>query len=213
MFTIPYKILSNTSSGAVIPVMPSVSSITSPDLSYDYSDLVTPFNRQEKFLALVRLVTGAVDSNKVLVLNLVRTFDIDEAIGLALDYIGEWLNLPRFVLTTPSSYFSFDSAPDGLDRGNWEGTTLLGGQTYLSDDIYRIALKAKVLVNTWDGSLTGIVKVFTTLFPDNIVTVKDGNLAISVTVAGSVLPELEELVLENYFDVTPMGIKCTYNFI
>jgi hypothetical protein len=84
---------------------------------------------------------------------LITAFDIDEAIGVQLDALGEWIGRSRIVSQPISGvYFSFDKDGLGWDQGVWQGPyDPDAGYTSLSDDTYRIILKAKIAINGWDG--------------------------------------------------------------
>ncbi|MCV5580141.1 DUF2612 domain-containing protein, partial [Escherichia coli] len=49
-------------------------------------------------------------------------------------------------------YFSWDTDGLGYDQGIWQGPyDPDSGYTTLSDETYRIILKAKIAINNWDG--------------------------------------------------------------
>nr|WP_194710373.1 DUF2612 domain-containing protein [Pantoea agglomerans] len=78
---------------------------------------------------------------------------IDTAIGVQLDVLGEWIGRNRIVSQPISGvYFSFDTDGLGWDQGVWQGPYDPDtGYTSLSDDTYRIVLKAKIAINNWNG--------------------------------------------------------------
>ncbi|MGC7970039.1 DUF2612 domain-containing protein, partial [Salmonella enterica] len=67
-------------------------------------------------------------------------FDLDQAIGVQLDAVGEWVGISRNI-TVPLAgvYFSFDIAGLGFDQGVWKGPFDPDtGLTTLDDDTYRL---------------------------------------------------------------------------
>lgn len=86
---------------------------------------------------------------------MIRKFDLDSAQGEQLDIVGLWVGRDRRV-TTPISnvYFSWDTDGLGWDQGNWQGPyDPDSGFTVLSDDVYRLVLKAQIAINQWDGTV------------------------------------------------------------
>lgn len=84
---------------------------------------------------------------------LVTAFDIDTAVGVQLDILGLWIGRSRIVSQPISGvYFSWDTDGLGYDQGIWQGPyDPDSGYTTLSDETYRIILKAKIAINNWDG--------------------------------------------------------------
>ena len=84
---------------------------------------------------------------------LVSAFDIDTAVGVQLDILGLWIGRSRIVSQPISGvYFSLDIDGLGFDQGVWQGPyDPDSGYTTLSDETYRIILKAKIAINNWDG--------------------------------------------------------------
>lgn len=110
---------------------------------------------QPKFVALLSaLLDGLVDV-QICVLKMPTDFDIDFALGVQLDAVGERVGLSR-KLAAPIAgvYFSLDTESVGLDEGVILGpndpTEALAS---LDDETYRLVLKIKARANNWDGSL------------------------------------------------------------
>ncbi len=84
---------------------------------------------------------------------LIPDFDIDTAVGVQLDVVGEWVGRSRRV-ATPVTGIYFRGTPSGLagTGGVWQGPyDPNDGFIDLSDEIYRLMLKVKVAINNWDG--------------------------------------------------------------
>lgn len=128
-----------------------------------YTDLITNYHRTKPlFTQHVDLSTRPLADIGSSMDGLLTAFDIDQAVGVQLDILGEWIGRSRTV-TVPISgvYFSFDTDGLGWDQGVWQGPyDPDSGYTRLSDETYRIILKAKIAINNWDGtngSLKGIL--------------------------------------------------------
>lgn len=103
----------------------------------DYSDLVTSeHNDKPKFVALVGDVAAFPVDARNLLQAMAGDFDIDAAIGVQLDIVGQWVGLTRTVTVQPSVAYPA-AAPY---------------QVSLDDATYRRLLKARVLANKWDGT-------------------------------------------------------------
>ncbi|MFZ4833097.1 DUF2612 domain-containing protein [Rouxiella sp. Mn2063] len=119
-----------------------------------YTDLITNYHvSKPKFLAHVDLVTRSLTDTSASLLGLIDNFDIDRAEGVQLDILGKWIGRTR-VVSEPISgiYFSYDADGLGFDQGVWQGPfDPDAGFTNLSDEVYRVVLKAKIAINRWNG--------------------------------------------------------------
>ncbi|MGC0926167.1 DUF2612 domain-containing protein [Pantoea agglomerans] len=119
-----------------------------------YTDRITNYHRGKPlFVEHVDLSTRPLTDVSTAMHGLISAFDIDEGIGVQLDALGEWIGRSRIVSQPISGvYFSFDTDGLGWDQGVWQGPyDPDAGYTSLSDDTYRIILKAKITINSWDG--------------------------------------------------------------
>ena len=119
-----------------------------------YTELITNYHAgKPRFVAHVDLSTRPLTDASTALQGLVTAFDIDSAVGAQLDILGEWIGRTRIVRQPISGvYFSFDTDGLGWDQGIWQGPyDPDAGYTSLSDDTYRIVLKAKIAINNWNG--------------------------------------------------------------
>lgn len=119
-----------------------------------YTDLITNYHAgKPRFVAHVDLSTRPLTDASTALQELITAFDIDSAVGAQLDILGEWIGRTRIVSQPISGvYFSFDTDGLGWDQGIWQGPyDPDAGYTSLSDDTYRIVLKAKIAINNWNG--------------------------------------------------------------
>lgn len=120
-----------------------------------YTELITNYHRgKELFVEHIDLSTRPISDAANAQAAMLTAFDIDSAVGVQLDILGEWIGRTRIVSQPISGiYFSFDSNGLGWDQGVWQGPyDPDNGFTSLSDDIYRLILKAKIAINIWDGT-------------------------------------------------------------
>ncbi|SKA20471.1 DUF2612 domain-containing protein [Pantoea eucalypti] len=119
-----------------------------------YTDRITNYHRGKPlFVEHVDLSTRQLSDVSSAMYGLISAFDIDDAVGIQLDALGEWIGRSRIVSQPIAGvYFSFDTDGLGWDQGVWQGPyDPDSGFTSLSDDTYRIVLKAKIAINNWDG--------------------------------------------------------------
>lgn len=119
-----------------------------------YTDRITNYHRGKPlFVEHVDLSTRPLTDVSTAMHDLISAFDIDEGIGVQLDALGEWIGRSRIVSQPISGvYFSFDTEGLGWDQGIWQGPyDPDAGYTSLSDETYRIILKAKIAINNWNG--------------------------------------------------------------
>ena len=77
-------------------------------------------------------------------------FDIDTAVGVQLDAVGERVGVSR-KLKTPLEgvYFAFDEDEVGFDEGVWKDDyDPSEGMVSLDDEFYRLVIKAKIAANS-----------------------------------------------------------------
>lgn len=119
-----------------------------------YTGLITNYHAtKSKFFDHIDLSTRPLIDISTATRGLVSAFDIDTAVGVQLDILGLWIGRSRIVSQPISGvYFSLDIDGLGFDQGVWQGPyDPDSGYTTLSDETYRIILKAKIAINNWDG--------------------------------------------------------------
>lgn len=134
-----------------------------------YAALITAWHRSRpKFVATVRATVEPFADAQVVSAGLPAAFDIDTAIGAQLDIVGEWVGRTR-VVPQPylDTYFRLDDPARGLDVGVWrqpfDPDTIL---VTTDDTFFRRMLKAKVLINGWDGAPEATQAVLGGFFTD-----------------------------------------------
>lgn len=135
----------------------------------DYTKRITPWqSNRPKFVATVENTLSPVADAGAASASLPSAFDIDTAIGVQLDAVGQWVGRDRNVrLPIPNSYFAWDDDIRGWDRGVWQGPyDTETGITSLDDETYRRLLYTIVLANHWDGTLPSAQAIFDAFFVD-----------------------------------------------
>lgn len=182
-----------------------------------YTDLITNYHRGKPlFVQHVDLSTRPLTDTSTALQNLLSAFDIDSAVGVQLDMLGEWIGRTRIVSQPISGvYFSFDTDGLGWDQGVWQGPyDPDAGFTSLSDETYRVVLKAKISINSWDGqndSLPAILETALTGSGLRMQIVDNQDMTISVWVfpeedIALVSRELLAAIKQGYLTVKAAGV-------
>lgn len=117
--------------------------------------------------------------------NFIREFDLDKAVGVQLDVVGEWVGRGRNVsVPITNVYFSWDTEGLGWDQGSWKGPfDPDAGFTQLSDDVYRMVLKAQIAINTWDGTIGHLEDILEIIFAGSSIDMQIiDNQDMSITI-------------------------------
>lgn len=186
-------------------------------MSNTYLDRITSQHRTAtKFVAVVDAVTAPLVDVQALLEELRRAFDLDAAVGVQLDQVGEWVGRVRD-LSTPLEgvYFAWNEPAVGWNEGAWRGlydpdTGLIS----LDDGVYRQLLRAKVAANNWDGSRDGAYEIWEAAFASTgmIILIQDnGDMSIVVGVAGAAPSAvLKALLVQGYIPLKPSGVRVSY---
>lgn len=88
-----------------------------------------------------------------------------------------------------------------------------GQRIEFSDAQYRLLLRARIYLLTFDGSARALNEFFHILFPDMIVTIKDnGNMTADISVLNEIDPEIAILFQSPYVDIfLPRPSGVAYN--
>ena len=134
-----------------------------------YIALIEPQHADKpNFVATVALSVDVLARFQAFLASMPQAFDLDFAIGVQLDAVGVRVGRSRFVpYPIQNVFFSFDDPLRGFDRGIWKGPYDTGTGLYrLDDDTYRRLLRAKVLANQWDGSISAEQAIVDAYFDD-----------------------------------------------
>lgn len=178
-----------------------------------YTDLITSEHAQKpKFKALVSAITAPFqDAQSVLS----GVFDLDTAVGQQLDFIGQWVGISRSLKTPITGvFFSLDIAP-GLDSGIvWTEYTPTQGLEQLPDEQYRLVIRARILNNQWDGSLTQAYTIYDALFAGSALTpfIQDNaDLTMYIGLTGAIPDALTLAMLtQGLLDARPAGVRVLH---
>ncbi|WP_025138073.1 DUF2612 domain-containing protein [Achromobacter sp. DH1f] len=185
-----------------------------------YLNLITAFHRgKPKFSAMVEAVAQCFVGAQDCYGTMVPAYDLDDAVGVQLDAVGEWVGISRNVRTPLEGvYFSFDVAGLGFEQGVWQGPFDPDtGVTSLDDETYRVLIRAKIGANHWDGTLEGSAEILNFIFggTNTFVFIQDnGDMSIDIGIAGS-RPSAVFLALltGGYIPIKPEGVRVNYYIV
>lgn len=133
--------------------------------------------------------------------NFIREFDLDKAVGVQLDVVGEWVGRGRNVsVPITNVYFSWDTEGLGWDQGSWKGPFDPDAWfTQLSDDVYRMVLKAQIAINTWDGTIGHLEDILEIIFAGSgidmqIIDNQDMSITINAIAINGIANTSAELI-------------------
>ncbi|WP_301691695.1 DUF2612 domain-containing protein [Klebsiella pneumoniae] len=153
-----------------------------------YTDLITNYHAgKPKFVAHVDLSTRPLIDVSAATSGLVAAFDIDTAVGEQLDILGRWIGVDRTVAAPISGVFlEWDKERVGWDQGVWLGPyQSTDALTYLSDDVYRVVLKARIGINNWNGQNGTLPDILETALAGTgikMIIVDNQDMSISVLI-------------------------------
>ncbi|MCK9802081.1 DUF2612 domain-containing protein [Pseudomonas sp. MAFF 302030] len=130
-----------------------------------------------------------------------KSYDIDTAVGEQLNVIGRIVVAPRsFVGAMPMNPGLFDLT-DGDEFGDDEAmfsALTIDQDGQLSDDLYRLVIKAKIVKNNGDATIENILDGMNFLLPKaNVLRVTDGeDMSFSIEFYGQIT-NLERFALLN----------------
>ncbi|TCL04210.1 MULTISPECIES: DUF2612 domain-containing protein [Sodalis] len=182
-----------------------------------YTDLITNYHRgKPNFVDHIDLSTRPLVDIDGAMTGFINDFDIDTAVGNQLDILGEWIGRSRTVAQPISGvYFSWDTDGLGYEQGVWQGPyDPDAGFTNLSDDVYRVVLKAKIAINHWDGTNGSLPDILNTALAGSglfmqIVDNQDMTIALWVFAETSmdyVSRELLAAIRQGYLTVKAAGV-------
>lgn len=186
-------------------------------MSNKYTELITSeHNQRPKYMAMVEAVTEPVADLQAFLKSIPGYFDLDTAIGVQLDILGEWIGRSRLVeVPITDVYFSWRSDTQGWRAGVWKGRfDPESGLVELPDDSYRLLLKAKVAANKWDGTIPSAYDIWEEAFANTgaLIIIQDNqDMSMVVGIAGATLDLVsQEILTQGYIPLKPEGVRINY---
>lgn len=112
-------------------------------------------------------------------------FDLDNAIGVQLDVLGQSIGRERTLKFQPKNT-----------------------NPVLDDEYYRLLLKAKVAMNNWDGKIPSIYDIWDNMFDDLGLQIQDNqDMSFDAYITGYIDSIKQELIQRGYIVPKPEGVR------
>jgi hypothetical protein len=155
------------------------------DITRYLSLITSEHSDKPRFRSMLTAVLDKIDIG----VDVDKAFDLDNAVGIQLDILGQILGLSRYLTFQPSD----------------------GTSSVLSDGDYRSLLKAKIILNQWNGELDTLTDAIQKWNPSVYFVVKD-NQDMTVDILAIGTNELQkELISNGYVVPKPAGVKINYS--
>lgn len=183
-----------------------------------YLALVTGYHRaRPKFVASLSATVSPLALLQTTLGHLPLDFDIDLAIGVQLDVVGEWVGRSRLIpVPIKPPWFTIGDPIRGIGAGYLFKDGMSFGEVLhrLDDETYRRLLYAKIAANNWDGSAEGALAAYAQYYEPagSLMVVQDDyDMSMIVGVAGKT-PDIPSLFIlaKNLIPAKPMGVKTRY---
>lgn len=169
----------------------SVGPIYKRPLAYYLNLFTSQYKLSPKLQKWARLAWQPIDDLTTCIQSMSLQFQIQNAIGVQLDTLGEQIGISRTVGFQPSG----------------------GVSPILDDPTYRILLLARIAWNSWDGRLVSLPNIWKTMFPTGRLIVNDNqNMTCTIILTGTFSSILQDLVTNGYIVPRPEGVLYTYTF-
>lgn len=164
------------------------------NVAYYSSLLTSQYQKADKFKAWLEAVAQVFIDIQECAESMDAAFDLDkeltqDSVDDQFDIIGAVVGLPRLLPFQPSNSVS----------------------PLMDNESYRIALKARIAVNQWDGKLASLKDTWAELFPGgSIIVIDNMDMTLSVTVIGSFTSIIEDLIAHGYIVPRSQGVLINY---
>ena len=178
-------------------------------LSY-YTNLITSqYKTKPNFMAWLNVLLTPFNDCQTLLNEMYSYFDIDNAVGIQLDYLGILIGQTRKVTITQTTVDEVIADIDTIE--DWDTLDTPTGN--LNDDNYRFLLKAKIIMNNWDGTIPSLVTAWKNLFANSTINIYDNqNMSMTITLGGDFTNLERALIVSDYIIPRPAGVQINYYF-
>lgn len=158
----------------------------------NYLNIITSEHRgQPKYIATATAYFSKLEEARRVLECFDLHFGLEDGVGVQLDKLGEIIGRKRILPFQPEGY-----------------------SAKLDDDSYRLVLKAKILQNQWDGTISGIETLFKNIFPQlDLEIIDHQDMSMQVNVAGLTDNMQLQLLNQGYVIPKPEGVRLKIVFV
>lgn len=152
----------------------------------DYVGLATSQHQQKpKFNAMLAVQTTPYVDIQACLFSMPSKFDLDSAVGVQLDTVGQLVGIKRAVVDVTTKQ-----------------------QSILIDDVYRVLLKAKIGANHWDGTIPTMHDILQGMFPETKFIIQDHqDMSMTIAITGNIpAPVYLSIFTGGYLPLRPSGV-------
>lgn len=182
----------------------------------DYTGPITSEHADKpKYMATIEAVVTPLVEQILSASSLPSVFDLDNAIGVQLDAVGEWVGIGRSVkIPLAGVYFSLDADGLGFDQGVWQGPyDPDSGVVSLDDGTYRTLIRAKIAANHWDGTVEQSRVILDLVFTnESLLFIQDNqDMTMTIGMSGQQPSAIFlSLLTGGYIPIKPSGVRVDY---
>lgn len=191
-------------------------------LSY-YTKLPTSqYQGSTNFLAFLTVPLTMLDNAEYMVNQMYQLFDIDDGVNYFVSQVGQLLMEDGGVLLLESGEF-IDGGyiyPDGTMSPVLDIIGLIVGlprivnfiptggvSPILDDETYRLALKAKIAANHWDGRIGSLQEIWRSLFFGGTIGIIDNqDMTMAISTTGTFTSIIQDLIDNGYIVPIPQAV-------
>lgn len=174
-------------------------------------NLLRQFWGAKNLRALVAGLTVGLNGVDQAYHQLISLRTLDTATGKQLDGIGVILGQSRYLQAVDYIYFGFEdqTASDTFGKAPLRDANQQAGYAVaVSDDVYRLVLRAKIILNSGAGTIEDIISVCKLLFGATQVIV-DTSVKGQVTVKATPAADVSEAILQSAASLIPLAAGVT----
>ena len=158
-----------------------------------YLDSITSQHRDKpRFIGWLSANLTIIDNAYTALKSMDDNFDLDNAIGTQLDMLGIIIGRQRTLTFQPLNGFS----------------------PIMDDETYRLALKAKIAMNNWDGTIPQMYEIWNDIFgADNDLDLQiqdNQDMSFNAYITGYVDPLQQDLIQHGYIVPKTQGVQVNY---
>lgn len=163
-------------------------------LSYYVGLLTSEYKLAPNLNSWLYALLGPLDDATNCLSDFNEAFDLDLAVGAQLDILGGIITGNPDARTVPFE-------PSG------------GVSPVLTDDTFRLLLKATIAINHWDGLVSSLQPTWQALFPGGRITIIDNqDMSATVLLSGGFSSIVQDMITHGMIVPRPEAVEYTYTF-